>query len=662
MTSGGSALDASVTLEEVFAVVGTKRVPLAPELAGYLVLEIAEHADPAGGDVDPKSVFVGEEGTVALVKPKRDGASGDAETSIRGILARLLEASGSQTPALSAASKRRSGGGLPTLSEELEAALIPVNRAAGRRALARLAREVKRVTLGVGRNALPSTSDAAQPRRASSPTHAAAAPEIPPPPLPAALPPPSTPPPPVVASPGPPPARLPPPSVPPPRQVPASTPPPPLAVLPPITPPPPKMRSVPPPAATFSREEEPTTARGKVPEDLLRTATPMGFSEMPTTQFEPPRAPSPSQADVDSLIADFGVSGGGSEQQHARELKKMAGLEPTPPPPEIARRMETKEFEPPPSSGGGAEVEALLAMTGEPARAARPAPAAPARSASAASYPETQPGGSSAGPARPRAPPPDPRQLPTGPSEVKRVRISVPDGRFRSRRGGIVALVIAVVAVGGGAYAVWRIVPGVLGHGPDHAQSATPSASTAAPARPCHATLVVSDVPQHAEVLLRQGQAPVDVESMPVGARLEFVATAEGYAPKRVVVPAGAAWDPGASGTPRYEAGVQLERSRAKPGSNDPWPAGEPGSEVGGNGPPGTVHVVSTPRGAEVWMLVGIGPEARISMLKCDQELDVLIAGPTTYRKRLHVAASEFAPEDVPGAKVPTMVAHVSGK
>src|SRR5277367_3477387 len=171
----GGALDSSVTLDEVFAVVVQRRVPLAPELAGYLVLEIAEHADPNGGDVDPRSVFVGEEGTVALVKPKRDGATGDAEASIRAALARLLDASGSHTPALAAASKRKSGAGLSTLAEELEAALIPVNRAAGRRALARLAREVRRVTLGVGRNALPSTtSEAPAPsRRASSPAHQA---------------------------------------------------------------------------------------------------------------------------------------------------------------------------------------------------------------------------------------------------------------------------------------------------------------------------------------------------------------------------------------------------------------------------------------------------------------------------------------------------------
>jgi hypothetical protein len=138
---------------------------------------------------------------------------------------------------------------------------------------------------------------------------------------------------------------------------------------------------------------------------------------------------------------------------------------------------------------------------------------------------------------------------------------------------------------------------------------------------------------------------------MPVGARLEFVATADGYAPRRVVVPAGAAWDTGPDGKPRYEAAAQLEKSRGKLGTNDPWPAGEPGSEVGGQGPPGTVRVVSSPRGAEVWMLAGIGPEVRIDQVRCDQELDVLLAGPTTFRKRLHVTPGDFVAADGAEAK-----------
>ena len=130
--------ESTITLEDVFVMVGTKRVPLAPELAGYLALEIAEGADDTDGDVDPRSVYIAEEGTVALVK-RRDPPAGDPEGSIRAILGRLLEASGSKTPALTAAARRRSMRNLRVLSEELEAALIPVNRAAGRRALARLA-------------------------------------------------------------------------------------------------------------------------------------------------------------------------------------------------------------------------------------------------------------------------------------------------------------------------------------------------------------------------------------------------------------------------------------------------------------------------------------------------------------------------------------------
>jgi hypothetical protein len=544
--TGGGALDSSVTLEEVFAVVGAKRVPLAPELAGYLVLEIAEHANPSGGDVDPKSVFIGEEGTVALVKPKREAANGEAEISIRAMLSRLLDASGSLTPALAAASKRKSGGGLASLVEELETALIPVNRAAGRRALARLAREVRRVTLGVGRNASPSSSDATPSlRRVSSPAYASAE---------------------VLRSPTP-----------------------------------------------FSREEEPTTARGQIPDALLKSATPgTAWSDMPTTEFDPSsRTPSPSQADVDDLIEHFAVSPL-SERQHARELKALAGLEPTPPPP---------------SSGSGVPTQRSGSSSAD------------ARAGATASAGSVE------------------RQLPTQPSQLARSRASIASvPQFRSSRNPVLFLVVAAGVVALGAAAAWQLRSTPTQVAP--AESSAPTAAsqpTRASAAPCRGTLLVTDVPPHAEVLLHQGQAPVDVEKMPVGARLEFVATAEGYAPRRVVVPKGAAWDTGPDGKPRIELAVQLDKSSARPGAVDPWPAGEPGSEVGGQGPPGTVRVVSTPRGAEVWMLAGIGPEARIEQLRCDRSFDVLVAGPTTFRKRMQVASADFVSETNPtlGAALP---------
>jgi hypothetical protein len=603
----GGALDSSVTLEDVFAVVGTKRVPLAPELAGYLMLEVAEHADPNGGDVDPKSVFVSEEGTVALVKPKREGATGDAEASIRAALARLLEASGSQTPALAAASKRRSGAGLPALAEELEAALIPVNRAAGRRALARLAREVKRVTLGVGRNALPSSVFPGAPEPAPPSKRTSARP----PPLP-----PSDPP----------------------AFVSASQ--------------PPTHRAA---SAHFTREEEPTTARGQIPDEVMKKATPepMEAKELPTMQFEPAtRSPSPSQADVDALIADFGVSSQG-EQQQSRALKAIAGLEPTPPPPPVLqRRIETREV----AVGRDSDVEALLGLSALEDKAPV---------ATAVSPP----------PLSPPIPPPSKseRQLPTQPSKVRQAQASLPSVSTikPAGRSGFVWVLAALILAAGG-FGVWELRGGFPTHATPTAPSLSPSVIVTAPLL-CNDIIIVSDVPAHAEVLVRKGQAPVDVERMPVGARLEFVATAEGYAPKRVVVPAGATWDPGSDGKPRYEAALQLDKSRAPHGTNDAWPASEPGSAVGGQGPPGTVHVVATPRGAEVWMLAGLGPDARIEQqLGCSEDVDLLLAGPTTYRKRLHLSAADFGPDDAltgpaaaaanaPG-KSPRRVAHASGK
>jgi hypothetical protein len=239
--------------------------------------------------------------------------------------------------------------------------------------------------------------------------------------------------------------------------------------------------------------------------------------------------------------------------------------------------------------------------------------------------------------------------------------------QIKPKRGSGLVVALAVVAVAAGAAAVWELRPGAVSGRPHAVPSPTSPSSAQVPSA-CMATLIVGDVPAHAEVLLRSGQAPIDVKDMPVGARLEFVATAEGYAPKRVVVPAGAGWDNGQDGKPRFEAAVQLDKSKAHPGMNDPWPAGEPGSQVGGQGPPGTVHVVATPRGAEIWMLVGMGPDARVDQLRCGEDFDVLVAGPTTFRKRLHVSAADFVDESKSNPassakpKVPTRVARVSAK
>lgn len=600
-----SALDASITLEEVFAVVSTKRVPLAPELAGYLTLEITEGAGGGLGEVDPKHVYIGDEGSVALVRPKRDNPAGDAESSIRAILQKLLDASGSQTPALGAAAKRASGGGVPSLSQELEAALIPVNRAAGRRALARLAREVKRVTMGVGRNASVPASERGP--RASSPSFDRAV-------------------------------------------VPAPTN---GAVSPAVNPtttatpiPPALARPVTPPPAVFGEEEQPTTARRDIPSEILAAASPkppplgrpISLNDLPTREFTSMEAVNAKGRDeVDSLLSSFEVSENRHDLAVSRDLKAMAGLDPTPPPPD--------------SDG----IESLLAMTGR-APEARRAPSEPPKS-----RPELLK--DTPLPARRRNPSyADDRQLPTAPAARKPSLVpptAAPRRRAPKTDRFLIALLLLLVGAGG--VIVWMLKPGFFmgGRTPDavHAEKASVEAErakieAAQKAQSCKATLTVFDVPADAEVLLRVGQAPVDVEHMPIGARLEFVATADGYAPKRVVVPQGATWDPGPGGKARFEVAVQLDLSKGKAGSVDPWPAGEPGSEVGGKGAPGTVHVVATPKGAELWLLTGLGPEAVIEQLPCQGDVDVLVAGPKGRRTRLHVKEADFAANPGHAAKI----------
>lgn len=766
-----SALESSITLEDVFSVVEAKRVPLAPELAGYLTLEVADGTQGTGGEVDPRTVYISEEGTVALVRPKNGPQTGDAETSVRGMLAKLLEASGSATPALSASARRKPGAGVPALVEELEAALIPVNRAAGRRALARLAREVKRVTLGVGRNAsvpplsrAPSAPAIAAPKRepeapldlpgpratassfsdeaitAKRPNQLADlasamnAPEI------------------VgggagAGSAGPkaaPLAGLTPPPVP--GAPPPLPPPPARAGAAPLPPPPVKSGSNPPFVAPPPRRGGDAKAEG------------------PDTLF--------GGDEVDSLLATFEVASVG-EKQMARDLKAIAGLDPTPAPPD-ASTLEalTKDIgkdlpksapsEPLAGAGAGAghapgaagsapppdAVEALLAMAeasgplapplpppgfpskpqadlGEaplipPASVQRPAsagpPALPASAPAIPAAPTVPLAPAAAAPAMPAAAPPPPAPVrrpspasvplvaavppvepsrraapavpqaaPSGPASggsptgrhkkppesapppattARKSRPGVRSGSYRQPRAprtGLVMLVLTLIVLGAGGAAIWMWKPAFFtGTKKRPVPSATASAAlpVAQPPR-CKVALVVTDAPANAEILLRMGQSPLDVERMPMGTRLEFVGTAEGYAPKRAVVKADAPWDKAPDGKPRIDVPLQLDPTKAKPGAVDPWPPAEPGSQVGGSGSPGTVHVVSNVRGAEVWLLAGLGPEARIEQLRCDADIDVLLAGPPQLRKRLHVGDKEIqaAAPDPQGNRVVTVSA-----
>lgn len=637
-----SALSNSVTLDDVMAVVSSRRVPIAPELAGYLVLEIAEGGAAASSDIDGKSVFIGDEGTVAVVTPKGKG-DGDGEGSLRKILARLLEASGSQTPALLAAAKKNGQANLGALVEELEAALIPVNRAAGRRALARLSREVKRIMLGVGRNAQTAAPPApAPPTRAPAPPPRAVVPKVPEPKAPNRNPPPVE---------------------------------------------KPRLEA---PAARAPREEPkgPVEA-APVPAGL---APSLLVGSAPRSAAAPAPAATPAakqlefgKEDIDELLKTFEVSDQKADVQMARDLKAMAGLDPTPPPPNAQLRSDDvlDDLLPPPASNDDGGLDSLLAMTSDPPAAAHRSEPPPAADLDEPKRPIIRPRSDRPPPltsdrptapvppldpeptAKPSSRPPPPLPAPVAavapaPSaaaapaaaerssrraETARSNKAQAPGEFtppRAPKTGRMLLLGMLIAVGVGAGAVYALYPGFF----TGKRTPTPKPTASAPkvdAPKCKATLTVKGAPADSEILLRVGQAPLDVPGLPMGTRIEFVATAEGYAPKRGVVVPNAAWDPGADQKPRFELAIELPTSKAKPNTVDPWPPAEAGTQVGGKGKPGTVHIVSSPRGAEIWLLAGLGPEATYEPLGCESDIEVLVAGPTTFRKRLKVAPDEIA-------------------
>ena len=135
---------ASLTLDRVLAAAARRRAPVSIETAGYIALAVADALASAPAVVLPAHVHLTHDGDVVLRGAARRGDDQAAEQSVRALLAELLSVAVGASPALTSAARRTTHHGLEALIEELEAGLIPVNRAAARRTMGRLAREVER--------------------------------------------------------------------------------------------------------------------------------------------------------------------------------------------------------------------------------------------------------------------------------------------------------------------------------------------------------------------------------------------------------------------------------------------------------------------------------------------------------------------------------------
>ncbi|MFO0758792.1 MAG: hypothetical protein U0359_20035 [Byssovorax sp.] len=132
-----------MTLDEVFAAASIKAASLVPETSGYLALAIGDAGSRLPLALDERAVLLTTEGTVTLNRRGEVVSPRVAARAMRDMLGRLLAVSVGTMPGLAGAARPRdeSDRGVDGVIEEIEAALIPVNRAAARRALARLSRE-----------------------------------------------------------------------------------------------------------------------------------------------------------------------------------------------------------------------------------------------------------------------------------------------------------------------------------------------------------------------------------------------------------------------------------------------------------------------------------------------------------------------------------------
>ena len=199
---------------------------------------------------------------------------------------------------------------------------------------------------------------------------------------------------------------------------------------------------------------------------------------------------------------------------------------------------------------------------------------------------------------------------------------------------------------------------GYFAFGREQSQSALgflqPTDGSAAPAKPMpvprrmYGDLRVNSQPDRAQVLLLIGPGPVLATDIPLGIAHEFVAMADGHRPGRALLPADAIWDE-LNGQPRYELAIQARpvHDGRKPHSADalgptllPQNAGTPSGRLG------SVRVVTSPRAAEVYQLIGFTPDVHVDNLPLDHAYELLVYAEGHKSTRKHIEPSDFIEQD----------------
>lgn len=189
----------------------------------------------------------------------------------------------------------------------------------------------------------------------------------------------------------------------------------------------------------------------------------------------------------------------------------------------------------------------------------------------------------------------------------------------------IAAGVAALLAAGALVYAIG---------GDDETEASTEETTTAParPERP-RGTLEVRTGAADGEVFLFVGRSPATAEGLPLGVAFEFLAVGEGKRPTRAVVPAGAEFSADETplyelAMQTSDEEMDFNELRLPPSRLE---AGAMGSPAGGVG---DVRVVTAPPGARVFLLVGIGESVVVNDLTSDEPHELLVWSPSGQESR----------------------------
>lgn len=209
---------------------------------------------------------------------------------------------------------------------------------------------------------------------------------------------------------------------------------------------------------------------------------------------------------------------------------------------------------------------------------------------------------------------------------------------------GLVLLSVAVLVL---TFQLRPDLEAKLGKPPASAGEASGGRPKVVVKRPPGGDLAVRVATDRAQILRLVGRGPVSVPHLPLGVAHEFVAVAEGFTPARLLIPPNAEWEATPDGQ-RFEAAMQLGKP-AEEGAMElgetllPQDVGSPSTTLG------TVRIVTTPRGAKVYQVIGFAPEAVVEQLPLEASQEILVYREGFAPELRAIGPSDYA--DVGGRK-----------